>query len=42
MGKPIESDIHKYINYYNNERIRLNLNGLTPVEFKDEYLRNIA
>lgn len=37
----LESEIHKYIKYYNKERIRLNLNGLTPIEFRKEYLKNI-
>ncbi|WP_225554925.1 IS3 family transposase [Sphingobacterium bovistauri] len=28
----LAKDIREYIKYYNNERIRINLNGMSPVE----------
>ena len=29
-------EIHKYIRYYNNERIKIKLKGLSPVEFRTQ------
>ncbi|WP_417200919.1 IS3 family transposase [Bizionia sp.] len=29
-----------YIKYYNNERIKLNLNGMSPVEYRTNYYQN--
>ena len=30
----LEKDIKKYINYYNNDRIKLNLNGMSPIQYR--------
>ena len=30
------SELHEYIEWYNNKRIKLKLNGLSPVEFRQE------
>lgn len=30
----LRKDIHDYIEYFNNERIKLNLNGMSPVEYR--------
>jgi putative transposase len=35
----LEAGVHEYINYYNHERIKLGLQGLSPVEYR---LRNTA
>ena len=35
----LEAGVHDYVNYYNRERIKLRLNGLSPVEYR---LRNTA
>ena len=29
--------LRKYINYYNNERIKLRLNGMSPVQYRTQY-----
>ncbi|MBD1431184.1 IS3 family transposase, partial [Sphingobacterium sp. DN04309] len=31
-----------YINYYNKVRIKSNLNGMSPVEYRAHYIKNIA
>lgn len=36
----LKKAIDKYIDYYNNERIRLTLNGLSPVQYRTEYEKN--
>jgi putative transposase len=33
----LEKDIKEYIYYYNNDRIRLNLNGMSPIEYRAHY-----
>jgi len=33
-------ELHKYINYYNTERIKVKLKGLTPVEYRNQALAN--
>ena len=38
----LTQEIKKYIKYYNNERIRINLNGMSPVEYRAHYIKNIA
>lgn len=38
----LHSEIRKYIKYYNWDRIRLNLNGMSPVEYRAHYFKNIA
>lgn len=30
-------ELHKYINYYNNDRIKLKLNGMSPVKYRTHY-----
>ena len=35
----LEAGVHDYVNYYNNERIKLKLKGLSPVQYR---LRNAA
>lgn len=34
----LKQRLHDYINYYNHERISLRLNGLTPVQFRQQAL----
>ncbi|MFD2582024.1 transposase, partial [Pedobacter vanadiisoli] len=36
----LKGDVDEYINYYNNKRIRLNLNGMSPVEYRAQVLNN--
>lgn len=36
----LNKDIIEYIKYYNNDRIRLNLNGMSPIEYR-AHLKNI-
>jgi len=36
----LQKDIDEYINYYNNKRIRLNLKGMSPVEYRAHTLNN--
>ena len=38
----LNKEIKDYIKYYNNERIRINLNGMSPVEYRAHYIKNIA
>ncbi|WP_408916237.1 IS3 family transposase, partial [Chryseobacterium sp. CFS7] len=33
----LKDEIHQYIDYYNNERIRLNLKGKSPIEYRTLY-----
>lgn len=40
--KELTKEIKEYIKYYNNERIRTNLNGMSPVEYRAHYIKNIA
>ena len=35
----LEAGVHDYVNYYNHERIKLRLNGFSPVQYR---LRNTA
>jgi transposase InsO family protein len=35
----LEAGVHDYVHYYNNERIKLKLKGLSPVQYR---LRNTA
>ncbi|SUT87346.1 putative transposase-like protein [Actinobacillus ureae] len=30
--------IHEYIHYYNNERIQVKLKGLSPVQYRTQFL----
>ena len=36
----LQDDIDEYIDYYNNNRIRLNLKGMSPVEYRAHVLNN--
>lgn len=38
----LTNEIKEYIKYYNNERIRINLNGMSPVEYRAHYDKKIA
>lgn len=40
--KELIKEIKQYIKYYNNERIRINLNGMSPVEYRTHYIKKIA
>ena len=33
----LQQDIREYIEYYNNNRIKLNLNGMSPMEYRAHY-----
>lgn len=35
--KELETDIIEYIRYYNNDRIKLNLKGMSPVKYRAQY-----
>ncbi|WP_367118485.1 IS3 family transposase [Chryseobacterium sp.] len=37
----LKEEIHQYINYYNNNRIRLNLKGKSPIEYRTLYYQKI-
>jgi len=36
----LKSDIHEYIEYYNKDRIKLNLNGMSPANYRAHYNNN--
>lgn len=36
----LKSEIVDYINYYNNERISANLNGMSPIQYRAHYYQN--
>ena len=38
----LRKDIKEYINYYNNDRIRLNLKGKSPVQYRTLSFNNIV
>lgn len=38
----LSKKIKDFIKYYNNERIRFNLNGMSPIEYRAHYIKNIA
>ncbi|OWP84156.1 hypothetical protein BWK59_06870, partial [Flavobacterium davisii] len=33
-------EIQEYINYYNNERIKSNLNKMSPIKYRTHYYQN--
>jgi transposase InsO family protein len=37
----LKTEIAKYINYYNNERIKSNLNKMSPAKYRAHYYQNI-
>lgn len=36
----LKKEINQYINYYNNDRIKLNLNGMSPIQYRAHYYPN--
>ena len=36
----LKKEIKEYIKYYNNERIKQNLNGMSPIEYRANYYQN--
>ena len=36
----LKKEINDYINYYNNDRIKLNLNGMSPIQYRAHYHPN--
>jgi putative transposase len=38
--KHLKKEIIEYINYYNNERIKLNLKGMSPINYRAHYYQN--
>jgi transposase InsO family protein len=36
----LKKDIKEYIEYYNNERIKENLSGMSPIEYRTNYYQN--
>lgn len=36
----LKKEINQYINYYNNDRIKLNLNGMSPIQYRAHYYQN--
>lgn len=36
----LKTEITQYIKYYNHERIKLNLNGMSPIQYRAHYNRN--
>ena len=36
----LKKEINEYINYYNNERIKSNLNKMSPIQYRVHYYQN--
>jgi transposase InsO family protein len=36
----LKKEIRDYINYYNNDRIKLNLNGMSPIQYRAHHYQN--
>ena len=36
----LKGEIKKYINHYNNERIKSNLNKMSPIQYRAHYYQN--
>ena len=36
----LKKEINQYINYYNNDRIKLNLKGMSPIQYRAHYNPN--
>ena len=36
----VEEELHEYIRYYNGDRIKTRLGGMSPVRYRKEYQRN--
>ena len=41
-GNAVKIELDKYINYYNNERIKYRLNGLSPVKYRTQTDLNLS
>jgi len=37
--RELEKEIREYINYYNYDRIKLNLNGMSPIQYRAHYFK---
>lgn len=37
----LKEEFKDYINYYNHDRIKLNLNGMSPVEYRTHYYKSL-
>ena len=35
----LKKEINEYIKYYNNDRIKLNLNGMSPIEYRAHHFK---
>ena len=40
--KELEAGLGGYIRYYNQDRIRLKLNGLSPIEYRQRFTENLT
>ena len=38
----LDAGVHDYIHYYNHERIKLKLNGLSPVDYRSQFATQSA
>ena len=38
--KELKTEIKKYINYYNNQRIKSNLNKMSPIKYRTHFYQN--
>jgi transposase InsO family protein len=36
-----EKDLKKYILWYNNKRVKLRLKGLSPIQYRAQYYKNL-
>ncbi|MFT5253150.1 MAG: putative transposase, partial [Flavobacteriales bacterium] len=36
----LKKEINEYINYYNNDRIKSNLNIMSPIQYRAHYYQN--
>ena len=36
----LKTEIKEYIKYHNNERIKLNLKGMSPIQYRAHYYQN--
>jgi putative transposase len=36
----LKKEINDYINYYNNDRIKLNLKGMSPIQYRAHHYPN--
>ena len=39
--KDFENDLKKYILWYNNKRIKLRLKGMSPIQYRTHYYKNL-